>query len=121
MGETFGPGVQDLTYTGHVEFRIFAVVNLRSEGPYYLPEVGISTWLSDLDNPIEMVPKLYSGPYSQEVVAEHTMGKTTLGNHIREGVVITTPSNRSDPQIGRVILKSVSEDYLTRKGGTEYN
>lgn len=121
MGETFGPGVQDLTYTGHVEFRVFAVANKRTDGLFYLPEVGVKQWLHEIGNAVEMVPTLYSGPYSPEIVAEHTVGKTTLGNHIREGVVITTPSNRVDPSIGRVILKSVSEDYLTRKGGTEYN
>ncbi len=121
MGETFGPGVQDLTYTGHVEFRVFAVANKRTDGLFYLPEVVVKQWLHEIGNAVEMVPTLYSGPYSPEIVAEHTVGKTTLGNHIREGVVITTPSNRVDPSIGRVILKSVSEDYLTRKGGTEYN
>lgn len=121
MGETFGPGVQDLTYTGHVEFRVFAVANKRTDGLFYLPEVDVKQWLHEIGNAVEMVPTLYSGPYSPEIVAEHTVGKTTLGNHIREGVVITTPSNGVDPSIGRVILKSVSEDYLTRKGGTEYN
>lgn len=121
MGETFGPGVQDLTYTGHVDFRVFAVASMRSDGLFYIPEVGVNQWLAEIGKPVELVPKLYSGPYSPEIVAEHTTGKTTLGNHMREGVVITTPSNRVDPLIGRVILKSVSEDYLTRKGGTEYN
>lgn len=28
---------------------------------------------------------------------------------------------RIDPLIGRVCLKSISADYLLRKGGTEYN
>ena len=28
---------------------------------------------------------------------------------------------RSDPNIGRVSLKSVSDDYLVRKGGKEYS
>lgn len=121
MGETFGPGVQDLTYTGKVDFRVFAVVNMRSDGLFYLPEVGIKQWISEIGEEIKMVPKLYTGHYTPEIVAEYTTGKSTLGDHIREGVVITTPSNRSDPRIGRVILKSVSEDYLFRKNGTEFN
>ena len=30
-------------------------------------------------------------------------------------------AERESTEFGRVILKSVSGDYLTRKGGTEYN
>lgn len=121
MGETFGPGVQDLTYTGRIEFRCFAVANMRDGVPTYLPQVGVDQWLEEIGSPIATVPHLYTGPYSPEIVTKYTTGETTLGTHIREGVVITTPSNRSDPRIGRVILKSVSDDYLTRKGGTEFN
>jgi len=40
---------------------------------------------------------------------------------MREGVVVTAARERQDDILGRVILKSVSEDYLLRKGGTEYN
>ncbi|MYG14266.1 MAG: RNA ligase (ATP), partial [Gammaproteobacteria bacterium] len=41
--------------------------------------------------------------------------------HMREGVVVRPVAERESPGLGRVILKSVSGDYLTRKGGTEYN
>jgi hypothetical protein len=55
---------------------------------------------------------------------EHTDGRTVVGSgaHLREGVVIVPLAERRDDQIGRVILKSVSGDYLTRKGeATEFN
>ncbi len=42
-------------------------------------------------------------------------------NHIREGIVMVPAVERRDARIGRVCLKSVSADYLTRKGGTEFN
>lgn len=43
-------------------------------------------------------------------------GKTTIGgDHIREGLVIRPIQERTDPTLGRVILKCVSEDYLLRK------
>ena len=55
---------------------------------------------------------------------EHTDGKTVIGNeiHIREGVVNTPLVERRDNALGRVILKSVSANYLLRKGeSTEFS
>lgn len=70
----------------------------------------------------ETVPALYQGPFSVVVMQEHTDGKTTMtGGHIREGIVMMPVVERIDPLIGRVCLKSISADYLLRKGGTEYN
>ncbi len=37
-----------------------------------------------------------------------------------EGVVVTPVIERFDPKIGRVILKYVFDQYLTRHGGTEF-
>jgi len=39
--------------------------------------------------------------------------------HMREGVVVRPLHERNDPDVGRVILKSISPDYLLRNGGTE--
>ena len=78
---------------------------------------------------LEAVPVLYQGPFSWSVVEEHTYGPTTLcppeaagrfGG--REGCVITPVTERYDADLGgtgRVILKSISADYLARKGGTD--
>jgi hypothetical protein len=62
-------------------------------------------------------------------VEEHTYGPTTLcppesaGRFSgREGCVVTPVRERYSPELGgsgRVILKSISADYLARKGGTE--
>lgn len=72
---------------------------------------------------IPTVPVLYVGPFSMETVQKYTDGDTELGDgkHIREGVVTKAASNRKDRFGNRIILKSVSEAYLTRKDGTEYN
>lgn len=50
-------------------------------------------------------------------------GNTMVGNptQIREGVVVRPITERHDPKLGRVILKAISEQYLTRRNGTEYN
>ena len=73
---------------------------------------------------IDVVPVLYKGKFSQEVLEEYTNGKEQVSGeelHIREGVVVYVKEEREDPSIGRVILKSVSGAYLCRHGGTEFN
>jgi RNA ligase (TIGR02306 family) len=120
LGETFGPGVQDLNYGKEIGLRIFAYAEgYRGKQSYFSwKQVEI---IADLYKQ-ETVPVLYRGPYSAEVVKEHTNGKTTLGaNHIREGVVIVPAEERIVPNLGRLCLKSVSEDYLLRKNATEFN
>ena len=75
--------------------------------------------MSDL---FPLVPVLYEGPFSEAALLEHTAGATVLGGkHVREGVVVRPAAERESPEFGRVFLKNVSGDYLTRKGGTEYN
>ena len=75
--------------------------------------------MSDL---FPLVPVLYRGPFSEAALLEHTSGATVLGGkHLREGVVLRPAVERESAELGRVILKSVSGDYLTRRGGTEYD
>ena len=121
LGEVFGQGVQDLTYGSKgVEFRAFAVklgkhgrwLNNHELG-YFLDKAGIAR-----------VPVLAQGPWLEveRNLVYFRDGKTTLGgDHIREGVVITPTAERRHDEIGRVILKAVSPDYLLRKGNvTEF-
>lgn len=119
LGETFGPGVQDLAYQDYVDFRIFStLIGYRSQ----------YTWQSfqDLEEiaetlGVQTVPLLYRGPFSKEVMDLHTSGDTTLNaKHMREGIVIVPATERYDRRVGRVCFKSVSEAYILRKNGTEY-
>ena len=121
LGEIYGNGVQDLHYgTSNPDFAVFDM---------YVGKPGQGHWVDarslpgTLDGKLPMVPRLYEGPYSPEALEEHTSGKTALGgDHIREGVVIRpAEERREDDDLGRVILKSVSEAYSLRKGGSEYN
>jgi len=48
-------------------------------------------------------------------------GKSELAEHMREGCVIHPVRERFDERLGRVIVKMVGEDYLLRKGGTEFH
>ena len=120
LGEVYGRGVQDLHYgERNPSFRVFDVyVGQPGQGRYLAPE-EVET---SLRGPFPLVPVLYRGPFSTRVMLEHTDGTTALGaGHVREGVVVRPAAERRSPEIGRVILKSVSGDYLTRKGGTEFN
>jgi RNA ligase (TIGR02306 family) len=120
MGETFGPGVQDLSYGTEVGFRLFArAIGYRGNQCYQnfdsLRSVAEHLYATT-------VPVLYRGPFSKEAMMEYTDGETVLNaDHIREGIVMTPAVERLDPKIGRVCLKSVSADYLLRKNGTEYS
>lgn len=121
LGEIYGKGVQDLHYGAQQpQFRIFDVyVGQPGNGEFVSPG-SMKAWIED-ELGLEHVPVLYVGPYDREIVDELTDGLETVGGgmNIREGVVIKPMIERRDDEIGRVVLKSVSEDYLMRKGGTE--
>lgn len=73
-------------------------------------------------NFIRIAPVIYRGPFSKEMLKQYTDGKETItGNetHIREGIVVTPVQERFDYNIGRVILKSVSDEYLGKSTGEE--
>jgi RNA ligase (TIGR02306 family) len=121
LGETFGPKVQDLPYGKEIGLRIFACVRGYRGNQRYLNWDEVRSVLAETYG-FETVPVLYEGPFSVEAMNFHTRGKTTLdAPHIREGIVMIPVQERWQEPLGRVCLKSVSEDYLTRKGGTEFN
>ena len=126
FGELYGSGVQDMAYgmgNGAKGFRAFDVA---VDGKYldFDAKAALFTRFG-----VEMVPFLDRGPFSWEAVEEQTYGPTTLcppdqagkfGG--REGCVVTPVVERYAPVLGgsgRVILKSISADYLARKGGTD--
>lgn len=122
VGEVFGKGVQDLTYgTEDIQYRAFDVYyGAPGLGDYVDAEFKYKLF-DDLALPY--VPVLYRGPFSQTVLEQFTNGKETVSGkqfNVREGVVINPIRERRE-KFGRVVLKSVSADYLTRKGGTEFN
>ena len=111
LGEIYGAGIQDLKYDlTDAAFVVF--------GTYHNNEWD--TLLSELAG-FGFAPTLYVGPYERDIQDTMSSGKSMLANHMREGIVISATPARYEIGLGRVILKSVSEQYLTRKGGTEYN
>jgi hypothetical protein len=126
FGELYGS--QDMKY-GLRNGRAFRAFDLAINGRYL-----------DLDTKqalfarfgVETVPTLYRGPFSVALVEQHTDGPTVMCKPEeagafggREGIVVTPVKERIDDRMiptstaGRVILKSVSADYLARKGGTD--
>lgn len=121
FGEIFGAGVQDMDYGVPVGERSYRVFDIAVDG-VYLDWANLLGYCTDYGVPT--VPLLYSGPYSREKVDELTYGPTTVGTPQakfkgREGVVITPLVEREAYHFGRVILKSVSADYLDRKGAKD--
>lgn len=124
MGEVFGD-VQDLKYghkQGDTSFRLFDVyfvVDVPGQGreSYYLHADLLEHYAHMLD--VQCVPHVARGLWSaiQPRIEDYTRGKSLLApDQIREGVVIKTAYAREDARHGRMIFKSVSEEYLLRKG-----
>jgi RNA ligase (TIGR02306 family) len=112
-------GVQDLKYG-------FGIVN--NDIGFFAFDVMINGTFLSHDQFVEfctnmnipMVPVLYRGPYDYKTLDDVAHGRTSLGGgHIREGVVVKPVKEREDGYGNRVNFKFISEDYLTRKGGTE--
>lgn len=122
LGEVYGVGVQDLLYgADEPQFRVFDIYVGQPGQGHYIDADKLQGMCAALG--VEMVPTIYAGPFSKEAMEEATTGKETVSGqeiNIREGVVIKPIQERQDLELGRVILKSVSEAYLLRKGGTEY-
>jgi RNA ligase (TIGR02306 family) len=115
LGEVAGQDIQDLGY-GFVkpEFRLFDVAFVTKDGVNWQDRTEVEKWAEFLG--VETVPLLYRGPWNPKL-RQLRDGKSTLADHIREGIVIR--ADRNVDGFGRVILKDVSDDYLMRKNGTE--
>ena len=120
FGEIFGPGVQDMQYGQREKaFRIFDI----SVNGTYLNYGNLLHVCQQME--WQMVPTLYVGPFNQSVVDDNTHGETMFDGVTgkfkgREGIVIKPlEEQHSDVLGGRMIVKSISADYLARKGATD--
>lgn len=131
IGEIVGQKIQDLNY-GHQqpEFYVFeAIVKLKgfdeNEPPWKYADFTEVQGLAE-EAGIRSVPLLGETecPGGREIERANKLaeGKTTIGgvDHIREGIVLRTPTETRDQNGDRSLRKIVSGEYLTRKGGTEY-
>jgi RNA ligase (TIGR02306 family) len=109
-GEVFGPGVQQFHYGQKgLAFRAF---DLLLDGAYVDHERFVALCA---EHGVQTVPELGRPAFSLEAVKALSQGRAFAGEHIREGVVVKPLVERTDPAIGRVILKYLSDDYLLGK------
>lgn len=129
-GETYGAGVQDLSYgatrNGVPGFAVFDIyVKLVDGTGYWVKPSEVKFYTLEADIP--SVPVLFEGPYNIEHIASIASGKEQMSGteaNIREGVVIRSAiEEKKIDDFGnghRKIAKFGTEEYLTRKNGSEY-
>lgn len=111
-GEIYGQ-IQDLRYgtaPKEVRFAVFDLLRGRE-------------WLSWDDSQalaksggLHWAPVVYRGPYDREKIKALADGPSLIpgASHIREGVVVKPVIERRVPELGRLCLKLVSDQYLER-------
>ena len=112
-GEVYGSPIQSLAYglMGKIGFRVFDV----SVDGRYLDWNEFKVLCDKHEVPV--VPVLYRGPYSMDKMKELADGNTIMegANHVREGIVVKPVKERTDPKIGRVVLKYIGTEYEMSK------
>ena len=115
FGEIYG--VQDIKYglsNGKIKVAIFAVKNNGK----FLDYDNFKAFCNQYSLP--QVPVLYRGAYSWEAVSQFNNASSVIDEKsIMEGVIVQPIKERTNPEIGRVVLKLISDRYLLRSGGTE--
>ncbi len=119
FGETYG-AVQDLKYGVPPEegfrFKVFDIFDtVARKFLDYDDRVAMVNSVG-----LENVPELYRGPFTEEVLALRSGMSTLDANTIREGVILRPTKETFNMEVGRVVLKAVSEEYKMRNSGTEH-
>lgn len=115
-GEVYGQ-VQDLKYGAGRNDIFFAAFDLWHNREFRWLNWEEWLWTQNAfgKDSFQAVPLLYRGPYSAEV-SKLAEGKSFVrgADHCREGCVVRPVLERTDPEVGRVQLKIVSNEYLAR-------
>lgn len=109
FGEAFG-NVGRIKYCGgkRLLLRVFDIL----DGNRWLEYDEILEIGKDV---LQFAPEIYRGPYSAEKLVSLAEGVSMIDpSVIREGIVISPIISRTDPKIGRVKLKLVSNEYLMK-------
>lgn len=121
FGEIFGAAIQDMDYGLGAEELGYRVFDISVRGTYLNYE---QLKAACRRHGVNMVPTLYIGPFSEDKLFELRDGPAFAAHNGkfkgREGVVVTPLVERHCEYLnGRAILKSVSADYLDRKGAQD--
>lgn len=114
-GEVYGGSVQSMDYgvpkghgLGFVAFDIMVNGSYLDWDEFYV---------ACEKHGVPRVPLLYRGPYATKKVKELADGNSTLSGaeHIREGVVVRPIKERTNPKVGRAVLKFIGTEYELSK------
>lgn len=113
FGEVFGSKIQHVNY-GLKDTIAFRAFDLMIDGRYldYEPFTEVMVQFA-----IPTMPVVAMGEYSLDFVRRHAGGKSLLAEHGREGVVVRPLKERTDPTVGRVILKYIGDEWLLGNHG----
>lgn len=129
-GEVYGAGIQDLGYgvkggnSLRPGFAVFdAYIRMENGEGFWVPAGVIASMKVD----VPRVPVLFEGAYDFDHIASIASGREQMSGteaNIREGVVIRSVNETewidAFENGHRKIAKFVTEEYITRKGGTEF-
>lgn len=117
FGEIYGIGIQKYFEYDTINKPKIRFFDLKIKDKYnnmnYVDYDIFEKYCKNLDLPI--VPLLYRGPFNFDILRYYTQGQSTIGDHIREGCVVKPIKERFDSKLGRVIFKSINDDYLLFK------
>jgi RNA ligase (TIGR02306 family) len=125
FGEVYGRGIQDLCYgTDASRQPGYALFDIAVEVAGTVRWLDPADVLTACDGRLPTVPMLFEGAYDTEHVVALAEGAESISGravHLREGVVVRPAVGRMSALIsGRAIGKLLSEAYLTRREGTEF-
>ena len=112
-GEVYGPGIQKNYDYGLTELEIVVfdikVLADDKKSNQWLNVDQVKEFCKQRGLPI--VPELYRGPHSKELLQQHSKGASKIGTQpIREGVVIRDPKETTC-YAGKKMFKLLNEDY----------
>jgi RNA ligase (TIGR02306 family) len=122
-GEIYGPGVQKNYDYGAKELSlvVFDIKVLADDkkSSQWLTVDQVKEWCKQRG--LAIVPELYRGPHTKELMQQYTKGPSLLGfQPIREGIVIRDPKETTS-YAGKKFFKLLSEDYLDDKNNTDFH
>ena len=111
-GEVYGNSVQKGFHYGDPGKVGYVAFDIAVNGQY-LEYDEFLKWANDFNIPV--APEVYRGVFDYDKMLKMADGNTLMiengETHIREGVVIKPIKEKTNPKIGRVVLKIVSDDF----------
>lgn len=125
FGEIVGKGIQKgYNYGFDDEYALYVYdvsVSTEDGGKRFLNHDELWIWCKSRG--FDMVPVLYVGPYSEQILKTLTGGPSVLhpATEVREGTVVRPFIEEKGPSSNRKVLKSINPEYDLKKKKTEFH